>query len=201
MRQLQKVDISEGADFFNDFFRKLKICCPSWRSQLKTNKEHAMFKQQWITAFAENGVDDPRKLEIGLAVARRETSSWLPSSGQFIAWCMPTAESLGLPNVREAYREAAFHQPQQAWSCSLVYFSQLAIQYELKTLSEARSYKIFERMYEVVLQRILDGEELSAPPKPLPSPKQVSQKDDPKKISSLIDEIYRERGWTRGFQK
>lgn len=184
-------------DIFNDFFRKLKTCYPSWRQQLKTKEEHTMFKQQWLLAFAENNINTPEKLELGLSFARKSESSWLPAVGEFIGWCTPTAESLGLPNVNEAYREAIFHTPEKEWSCSLVYFARLSIQQELRTLPEAQSFKIFNRMYEAVLDRILKGEELSAPPKPLPAPNQVSKRTDPKIVGGIIDDIFKENGWSR----
>lgn len=195
--ELKPIPINQDADFFTEFFKTLKTCYPSWRQQLKTTEQDIMFKQQWVKAFAENKIDTPEKLEAGLIVARKTESSWLPAVGEFIGWCKPSAESLGLPNVKDAYKEAVFHEPEDEWSCSLVYFSRLAIQNELRTLPKTKSFPIFERMYNAVLERILNGEELSAPPKPLPAPSNTSKRVEPKKVSKIINNIFDDMGWDR----
>lgn len=196
MHKLATTTPKSEPEFLNDFFRDLKTCYPSWRAQLKSRLEVNKFKQQWLKAFAENGVDTPEKLELGLEMARKDDSSWLPAVGQFITWCKPTAERLGLPDVHTAYREACLHQEDDEWSCSLVYFAQLNIRFELRTFPQGKSFPLFERMYNAVLDRIINGEQLSAP-KPLPPPDKVSRRNNPKKVTKIIDGIFSDMGWTR----
>ena len=184
-------------EFFNDFFQDLKACYPSWRNQLLTVPEEKKFKQQWLKAFSENGVNTPEKIKCGLVAARKDKSSWLPSSGQFIEWCKPTAESLGLPDVRAAYREAVFHRADDEWSCALVFYAQRGIHYELRNLPESKSFRLFEQMYQGVLQKVIDGAVLAEPPKPLPAPEEVACKGDPDAISDLIGGIFADMGWSR----
>ena len=191
MNDIQK-NHQSGAELFNEFFKRLKTHYPSWRQQLKSQEEHDMFKQELVKTLVDNGINSQEKLDIGLNSAAKDTSSWLPSAGAFVEMCKPTPESLGLPNVREAYKEAVLHEPDKEWSCSLVYFARLSIQNELRTLPEAQSFKIFTVMYEALLGRILKGEELSAPPKALPSPVNTSHKLEPKKVSAIIGDILKE---------
>lgn len=196
MNQITKTN-DTGAELFNEFFKRLKTHYPAWRQQLKSQEEHDMFKQELAKTLFDNRINTQEQLNIGLDNASKDKSSWLPAAGAFLEMCQLTAENLGLPSVEEAYREAIFHTQDQEWSCSLVYFSMLSIQHELRTLPEAQSFKIFKRMYEAVLDRILKGEELSAPPKPLPPPEKVSKKTDPKIVSGIIEDIFKENGWKR----
>lgn len=163
-------------DIFIDFFKQLKACYPSWRSSIRSKDEDASFKRQWLKAFAENGVDSEDKLALGLKQARADRSSWLPSVGQFVEWCKPTAESLGLPDVRSAYIEAAHHQAGDVWSNPAVYFACKGWLFDLQRYSEHVGFKIFKQKYDFVLEKMINGEEFEGVPCALPSPDEVSKK-------------------------
>ena len=165
---------SAAGDVFVDFFKRLKACYPSWRSAIRSAEEDAEFKKQWLRGFAENGVDSVDKLSAGLEFARRDKSSWLPSVGQFIEWCKPSAESLGLPDVRSAYLEACHFKAGDVWSHDVVYFACRGWLYDLQIMSEARGFKRFEYHYGLVVKRMLAGDDLGGVPVALPSPDDVA---------------------------
>ncbi|HHD7597272.1 TPA: replication protein P [Escherichia coli] len=55
-----------------------------------------------ILAFRENGITTMEQVNAGMRVARRQNRPFLPSPGQFVAWCREEASvTAGLPNVSE----------------------------------------------------------------------------------------------------
>ncbi|MFS1582930.1 MAG: replication protein P [Candidatus Arsenophonus phytopathogenicus] len=87
---------------FNRFFESLKVIFPASISVLKTSAEIEIFKQQWITAFAENNINSDHYVNAGLRIARQQKSPFLPSVGQFIDWCQQgLAEESGLPTPQQ----------------------------------------------------------------------------------------------------
>lgn len=59
-------------------------------------------RRQWVLAFRENGITTMEQVNAGMRVARRQNRPFLPSPGQFVAWCREEASVIaGLPNVSE----------------------------------------------------------------------------------------------------
>ncbi len=59
-------------------------------------------RRQWVLAFRENGITTMEQVNAGMRVARRQNRPFLPSPGQFVAWCREEASvNAGLPNVSE----------------------------------------------------------------------------------------------------
>ncbi|EMU8585538.1 replication protein [Escherichia coli] len=57
---------------------------------------------EWMLAFRENGITTMEQVNAGMRVARRQNRPFLPSPGQFVAWCREEASVIaGLPNVSE----------------------------------------------------------------------------------------------------
>lgn len=121
--------------------------------------------------------------EMGL---RRIGSEWqvakqfksLPSIGDFLELCRPSAESLGLPTAAAAYREAcanAHPASAQRWSHEAVHHAACETGFhELRSLPEERSRALFERAYAVTVRMLLAGEPLREIPKALPASVSVS---------------------------
>ncbi|WP_026824212.1 replication protein P [Arsenophonus nasoniae] len=87
---------------FNRFFESLKVIFPASIVLLKTPSELAIFKQQWISGFAENNINSDRHINAGLRIARQRKSPFLPSVGQFVDWCQQgLAEEYGLPTPQQ----------------------------------------------------------------------------------------------------
>ncbi|WP_072006622.1 replication protein P [Escherichia coli] len=54
------------------------------------------------SGFPENGITTMEQVSAGMRVARRQNRPFLPSPGQFVAWCREEASvNAGLPNVSE----------------------------------------------------------------------------------------------------
>ncbi|EOI3478385.1 replication protein P [Cronobacter dublinensis] len=94
---------TEAERLVDTLFRQLKQVFPaSAATNLRTEVDEAAAKQQWILAFAENGIVRREQLAAGMKRARRSLSPFWPSPGQFIDWCREgELEQAGLPSVAE----------------------------------------------------------------------------------------------------
>ncbi|EPO1788769.1 replication protein P [Cronobacter turicensis] len=94
---------TEAERLVDSLFRQLKQVFPaSAATNLRTEADEAAAKQQWILAFAENGITKREQLAGGMKRARASLSPFWPSPGQFINWCREEEFKLaGLPSVAE----------------------------------------------------------------------------------------------------
>ena len=94
---------SEAERLVDALFRQLKQVFPAANAtSLRTDADEAAAKQQWILAFAENGIISRTQLAAGMKKARASLSPFWPSPGQFIDWCREgELEQAGLPSVAE----------------------------------------------------------------------------------------------------
>lgn len=100
----KKRTINDGIERLVDqLFKQLKQVFPAAsQTNLKNAQDEAVAKQQWILAFAENGIRTREQLSAGMAGARESGSPFWPSPGQFIKWCREGEYfMLGLPSVAE----------------------------------------------------------------------------------------------------
>lgn len=84
-------------------FRQLRQVFPAASAtNLRTAQDEAAAKQQWIAAFAENGINQKQQLSAGMKRARSSSSPFWPSPGQFIGWCREgEIQAAGLPSAEE----------------------------------------------------------------------------------------------------
>ncbi|ELY3978014.1 DNA replication protein [Cronobacter sakazakii] len=102
-RPEQGVVNTEAERLVDALFRQLKQVFPAANAtSLRTEADEAAAKQQWIIAFAENGITRREQLAAGMKRARASLSPFWPSPGQFIDWCREgELEQAGLPSVAE----------------------------------------------------------------------------------------------------
>ena len=132
-----------------------------------------IYGHRWTSAFGAK--DDstwlrglrgvtPEQLGTGLAVCVRRADPWPPTLPEFLVLCTPTAADFGLPAPDVAYHEAAMADRDHRWSHPAVHVAAQAVGFfKLRTLSEAKSWPLFERAYEIVVRRVLTGEQFAAP--------------------------------------
>ncbi len=86
-------------------FTNLKQVFPaSVSTAWKRPEDEAAAKRQWIAAFAENGIHNRQQLSAGMREARASGSPFLPSPGEFIAWCKKGSFfAAGLPDEDSLY--------------------------------------------------------------------------------------------------
>ena len=133
-----------------------------------------IYGHRWTSSYGET--DDgtwhkalrgltPAQVGRGLSrCATHRPDGWPPTLPEFRALCTPTAEDLRLPSLDAAYREAALADRDHRWSHPAVFAAaQAAGLFELRTLPESKSRPLFERAYEIVVRRVLAGEQFDTP--------------------------------------
>ncbi len=94
----------QAIHIFNELFRQLKAAFPALMANIKTQDELNELRRQWVLAFAENGITSIDQVNAGMKLARQQETPFLPSPGQFIAWCRQgEASRYGLPDADELY--------------------------------------------------------------------------------------------------
>lgn len=90
----------------NDLFARLQGIFPAWRSAFDGEEGVRDAKRAWLAALVRHGVTTPELLNRGIAQAEKQTTPFLPSTGQFIDWCKGGNEAcnpvLGLEYKRPA---------------------------------------------------------------------------------------------------
>ena len=94
----------QAVSVFNELFRQLKAAFPALMVSIKTQEDLNELRRQWVLSFAENGIHSIEQVNAGMKVARKQEMPFLPSPGQFVAWCNQE-ESLaaGLPDEEQLY--------------------------------------------------------------------------------------------------
>lgn len=157
----------------NRLFLELQAIFPAWRQAWPNDRALAAAKRSWIKGFAAAGITSLEQIRYGLEQCRLSGGDFAPSVGKFIQWCRPTPELLGLPSANAAYREACriahpaadrtgIHPAVYHAACETGFF-------ELASLPEEKSRRLFDRAYELTVQMVLNGQPLREIPKALPA--------------------------------
>ncbi|NKI74183.1 DNA replication protein [Dickeya sp. CFBP 2040] len=160
---------------FNSLFRQLRVIFPAVNAHIKTQAELDELRQQWTRAFAENGINTPVLIQVGLQRARLSETPFLPSPGQFIAWCREGGSQLaGLPDVDAVMAEFQRYSAQRGfyatpecfpWSAPIMFWlvtdmRRAMLQYN-HTTDELR--KVAERLLKKWEKKVMTGQPIPAP--------------------------------------
>jgi hypothetical protein len=154
------------------------------RTKILVNMVFARFKASYGHRF-ESTYGDSQSLDIAkrewgfclqgyteaqLAKALHEAKlkfAWPPSIAEFVDLLKPNPKELGLPSTREAYQEACrcrIDPREFNWSHPAVYHAARATEFwRLKTGSEQEVWPLFEKHYQAMVQRVMDGESFAIP--------------------------------------
>ncbi|EPZ8358898.1 replication protein P [Enterobacter hormaechei] len=124
----EREQTQQVAQIINGLFVQLAAAFPASlvnRSQEDVNE----IRRQWVLAFKENGITTLEQVEAGMRMVRRQERPFLPSPGQFIAWCREGHGALGITvdDVMSEYwswRKLVFRYPtseQYPWSQPVLY--------------------------------------------------------------------------------
>lgn len=132
---------SDAERLVDALFMQLKQIFPAaTQTNLRSDADERVAKQQWIAAFSENGIRTRKQLSAGMQKARSSQSPFWPSPGQFISWCREGSGVLGVSvdDIMGEYwrwRKLVFRYPTSeqfpggiktrcittsAWSCAAV---------------------------------------------------------------------------------
>ncbi|EAA6030839.1 phage replication protein [Salmonella enterica subsp. enterica serovar Kingston] len=88
---------SDAERLVDALFMQLKQIFPAaTQTNLRSDADERVAKQQWIAAFSENGIRTRKQLSAGMQKARSSQSPFWPSPGQFISWCREESGALGV---------------------------------------------------------------------------------------------------------
>ena len=96
---------AETTAVVNALFRKLRGIFPAWRQAWPSTEALNAAKEEWIQAFAAQGIRSLEQIEFGIQNCRKAQKPFAPSVGEFIAMCRPGPECLGMPSAMEAWIE------------------------------------------------------------------------------------------------
>ncbi|WP_413730828.1 replication protein P [Sodalis sp. RH22] len=92
----------DAVDLFNELFRQIRATMPAAIATIKSQADLDELRRQWTMAFKENGIRQISQIEAGMVVARQQEKPFLPSPGQFVAWCKQGCmRAAGLPGEDE----------------------------------------------------------------------------------------------------
>ncbi|HDR2791797.1 MULTISPECIES: replication protein P [Enterobacter] len=94
--ELKAAQAEQTAEIFNTLFSALRAAFPASLHSFNDQAEFNELRRQWALAFRENGVTTMEQVNAGLRVARRQERPFLPSPGQFVAWCREGRCALGI---------------------------------------------------------------------------------------------------------
>jgi hypothetical protein len=175
----------EDYKIVNDLFLIFQSIFPAFKQSWPTETDFENAKREWLKAFKYAKLTEIESIKRGVNKFRISASPFVPSPGQFISMCNPTAEELGLPPVDTAYKEACYNShptAQRKWSHPAVeHACKQTGFHELSTLSQLQSKPLFERNYEITCRMILEG-------KPLTEINLGIEKDDQKNEGVILEQ-------------
>lgn len=165
----------QAAQIFNELFRQLKAAFPALMTSIKDQNDLNELRRQWVLAFVENGITSIDQVNAGMRIARQQATPFLPSPGQFIAWCKQGAtRAAGLPDADELYdmvmdyakRRDMFSSAEAfPWASNAAYWmvTKLYSQQRVQGLSEQDLRKRCGKELADMSKRIESGEPIPAP--------------------------------------
>lgn len=175
----EKPQLEQVAQVINSVFSQLLAAFPATtanRDQTEMNE----IRRQWVLAFRENGITTMEQVAAGMRVARRQERPFLPSPGQFVAWCKAEeAAAAGLPNAdqlvdmiyqycrtRGQYPDAESYP----WESNAHYWLVTSLYQKMRAngLSDAELRRKASEELARMANRINSGETIPEPVKQLP---------------------------------
>lgn len=180
-------------DAINQLFTELELAYHNQFHRAFAGPEQvSMAKQLWLHALADI---HPTRI---IAGGRRAISDsrYLPNIASLRRYCQPRPEELGLPDARAAYIEACRAPSPRTghdWSHPAVYHAGRASDWHfLASSPEATAFPVFQRNYELLVERVMNGEELDPPlPPALPerTPRPLSRAEQQQYMAQLRREL------------
>lgn len=169
---------AKTAEIFNGLFRQLLVVFPALANKAPEDLDE--MRRQWLLAFKENGITTVEQINAGMRVARQQDKPFMPSPGQFVAWCKAEeAAAAGLPDANELVdlvyqycRTRGLYPDAESypWKCNAHYWLVTALYTDMRAnaLSDAELRRKAARELSRMIARINSGEMLPAPVKQLP---------------------------------
>jgi hypothetical protein len=93
--QDEQTQVEQVAQVINGVFSQLFATFPAATANRNQDDLNEL-RRQWVLAFRENGITTMKQIAAGMRVARRQEKPFLPSPGQFVAWCKQEVRAFGI---------------------------------------------------------------------------------------------------------
>ncbi|MDU7496133.1 MAG: replication protein P [Providencia rettgeri] len=188
------------AQVFNELFRQLKATFPAAIANFKEQSDLDEFKRQWTIAFIENGIRTLEQINVGMKIARQQTSPFLPSPGQFVQWCkQEDFTQLGLPTEAELYEVFKKYCSERGWRrfnwpSNACYWIVTKVYSEMRSrnLNDSEVIKLCASELKVMANKIKAGEKIPDPMLQLESAVIPTKRD---KALSIIADLKNKHGF------
>ncbi|WP_163835018.1 replication protein P [Spartinivicinus ruber] len=148
----------------NVVFSKLQAAFPlRYKSAFPSLDNENTAKRQWAKSLHRY---TPERIVKATEKAIRQ-AKYFPDLMDIQKYCKLTPQECGLPSVEDAYRDACFAPDQLSaevtWKHPAVYLAAKATGWQLLRSEERRvAFPVFQRNYEILCNRVLDGENLTS---------------------------------------
>ncbi|AIR90503.1 replication protein P [Pseudomonas cremoricolorata] len=140
-------------------FRQLQGIFPAYKQAWPDDRALNTARRNWTAALVDAGISSIEQVRYAILQCRRSGSPFAPSVGQFIAWCKPTPEQLGLPEAEDAWMQALMakysHEAVRLAAIETGVFDLRAARQDDKSLRSR-----FDRAYEIIVRRAQEGKPL-----------------------------------------
>lgn len=165
--QNNPLDKEAAIDAINQVFAEFELVYHNQFTKAFPSREKLQYgKKLWLSHLQH------LRAEQIIAAAHRaiRESEYLPTIRGLLKYCTDELEMYGLPDARTAYVEACMAQAPQdkaQWSHPAVYFAGKASDwFFLANTPERQAFPVFERNYQLLCQRVRQGEQLNLPVAP-----------------------------------
>lgn len=168
----QHSGVYTAQEFVDRVCAKLRAITKGYSKKLGSAVGEVEYKRQLALALAENNLTTDELIEPALNFFRNN-DEWMPTPAQFVGMCL-IRHVEGCPPAKQAYLEYVqnYAKSNHVWSHEIVRAAvRLSKQgYEIKSLPEEKAFAIYERAYQILMDRMIKGEKIDAPiPKALPT--------------------------------
>lgn len=172
------------AEIFNTLFGQLRAAFPAAMANLRTQEELNEFRRQWLLSFRENGITTMAQVNAGMRAARKQEKPFLPSPGQFVAWCRDGKGALGITAAEVLkefwhWRRTVFRYPtseQYPWTQAVMYHICLELRRRSndRQLTEPELLAEAKKLIQYWDDRVTEGKPVPPVRKALSAPAQDS---------------------------
>jgi len=177
----------ESAEVINWLFKELRSNFTAFKQAWPDQESYTQAKKTWLKAFVLSGINRIEQLQHGLNKCYLMEKPFVPTPGEFIAWCKPSPQDLGFPSPEEAYvisikmniQFSDYRHKDDRVDAVIRHAIGQICPSTYREMKVDNAKKTFKTYYDIALRQFLDGE-LKIIPKALPEKAEAHPADKPR---------------------
>jgi hypothetical protein len=171
-------------------FGKLMLICRGFDALYSDMRRLKAEKTQWSLAFSHKKIYEMSQIKHALNKLIDYKYPNPPQIGEFLSWCNPNPQDLGLPSVDEAFEQACKraspYNKDFKFTHNVVYHAySMMSSYDYVNLPRATTFPIFARNYEITVRMFVNNEPLKKIPIAITHDKELARQK--KVVNSKFD--------------